>query len=43
LPNEKELIWFPFSPLKVGSLLAVIRAAAARGKRRFGIINRGMK
>jgi hypothetical protein len=39
---EKDLIWIPFSPLKVLTL-AVIRATAARGKHRSGTTNRGKK
>lgn len=44
LPTQKkELIWFPYSPGKVRFALAVMRAAAARGKRRFGLVNGGKK
>jgi acyl-CoA reductase-like NAD-dependent aldehyde dehydrogenase len=33
----KELLWYPFSPRRVKVALAVIRAGAAHGLRRFGV------
>jgi acyl-CoA reductase-like NAD-dependent aldehyde dehydrogenase len=41
--QKKELIWFPYSAPKVGFALAAMRAAASRGKRRFGLIDGGKK
>jgi len=35
--GKSELIWFPYSPKKFKLALGVMRAAAARGLRRFGI------
>ncbi|MGH3556724.1 MAG: aldehyde dehydrogenase family protein [Mycobacterium sp.] len=34
---SKELLWYPSSPRRVKVALAVMRAAAARGLRRFGV------
>ena len=36
----KELLWYPASPRKVKVALGVLRAGAARGRRRFGITPR---
>jgi acyl-CoA reductase-like NAD-dependent aldehyde dehydrogenase len=39
--GSKELLWYPSSPRRVKLALAVMRASAARGLRRFGIAPRG--
>lgn len=44
IPTQtKELIWFPYSPPKISFAMSVMRAAAARGKRRFGFTDKGSK
>ncbi|AII10819.1 aldehyde dehydrogenase family protein [Rhodococcus opacus] len=35
--QERELIWYPYAPSKVRFALGVIRAAAAKGRRRLGV------
>ncbi|CAM2886025.1 aldehyde dehydrogenase family protein [Skermania piniformis] len=38
LPTQtKELLWFPYSPAKVGVAFGVMRAAGARGLRKLGL------
>jgi acyl-CoA reductase-like NAD-dependent aldehyde dehydrogenase len=39
----KELLWYPSSPRRVKVALAVMRAGAARGLRRFGVSPRGAR
>ena len=38
--GSKELLWYPASPRRVKIALGVLRASAARGRRRFGITPR---
>ncbi|MGH3525115.1 MAG: aldehyde dehydrogenase family protein, partial [Mycobacterium sp.] len=35
--GAKELLWYPSTPRRVKLALAVMRAGAARGLRRFGV------
>ncbi len=35
--QSKEILWYPYGPLKVKGALALLRVGAARGLRRFGI------
>ncbi|WP_324193024.1 aldehyde dehydrogenase family protein [Nocardia transvalensis] len=37
--QQKELFWFPYSTKKLGLALTAMRAAGARGARRFGVLD----
>jgi hypothetical protein len=39
--QAKELLWYPVSRRPAKLALSVLRASAARGRRRFGIKSRG--
>lgn len=39
--QSKEVLWFPYSRTKTRMATGVVRAAAARGRRRFGITPKG--